>query len=346
MGASCDGGGNRELSNIDLTDFRHDALKKLYPDKTRIPSSVCSIQLDPNASPWMVCPRRLLSLGRRTEAGAENQDGTRRKLLGLLGYPPRTRLGVWQEVKIDYVAEVNGTSKRFDYTFDYVIQPLGLVQIEQLAKHLRGPNPTTPAATNAMVRDLTKHGFKIDLQRGLAHGIPVGSPTIVEIMTSSTSGGNKTKRTTIPAAFEDALTKGNHAAPGINKRQVWARMASQLLVKSEVAIGWKGKCVWVLQDELVSYINETTGLNISDFRSDQLSEVNLLSLSYGNDLHSSHVLHKDLTAELYAGTIASGNGRDISFSDIIRLPVQPPKSALTRVLIGRGPAIEEIVVPN
>jgi hypothetical protein len=34
---------------------------------------------------------------------------------------------------------------------------------------------------------------------------PKGPPTVVEIMTCSTSGGNKDKRTTIPMAFEDAI---------------------------------------------------------------------------------------------------------------------------------------------
>ena len=61
-------------------------------------------------------------------------------------------------------------------------------------------------------------------------------PVIVEVMTASTSGGNKRKRTDMQSAFCDAvlhvygLRPENGSAPGVNARQVWARMASQLIV--------------------------------------------------------------------------------------------------------------------
>ena len=74
---------------------------------------------------------------------------------------------------------------------------------------------------------------------------PVGNPVIVEVMTSSTSGGNKKKRSCIPQAFEDCMLGKSHLAPSINYRQVWARMASQLIVKSQAAMAWNGKTIWV-----------------------------------------------------------------------------------------------------
>ncbi|MGI9057395.1 MAG: hypothetical protein ACR2H5_02350, partial [Ktedonobacteraceae bacterium] len=49
---------------------------------------------------------------------------------------------------------------------------------------------------------------------------------IIEIMTSSTSGGNKDKGTTISGAFQDAILGRSHRGPDINYRQVWARMVS------------------------------------------------------------------------------------------------------------------------
>ncbi len=71
-----------------------------------------------------------------------------------------------------------------------------------------------------------------------------GAPIIVEIMTCSTSGGNKGLGTDIQTAFRKALLANQGDAvncPGINIRQVWARMASQLIVKSEAALAWAAK---------------------------------------------------------------------------------------------------------
>ena len=62
MNCACDGGGNRFASNINLLD--NPKLKKYFHNKTNVPSGVCSIQLNENQSPWIVCPRRLLVLGR------------------------------------------------------------------------------------------------------------------------------------------------------------------------------------------------------------------------------------------------------------------------------------------
>jgi hypothetical protein len=33
-------------------------------------------------------------------------------------------------------------------------------------------------------------------------------------------------------------------------------MVSQLVVKSEVALGWNGKAIWVVQDTLADYISK------------------------------------------------------------------------------------------
>ena len=95
-------------------------------------------------------------------------------------------------------------------------------------------------------------------------------PVIVEVMTASTSGGNKSKRTDMQSAFCNAVLHAHGlvpelgACPGVNTRQVWARMASQMIVKSEIANHWGGRAIWVVQDALMDYIGAQTGLRLDD----------------------------------------------------------------------------------
>ena len=72
-----------------------------------------------------------------------------------------------------------------------------------------------------------------------------------------------------------------HKAPGINYRQVWARMVSQLIVKSEVGLHWGGKTIWLVQDVLVNYICSSTALDIKRFLAEHTGEVNMLSFRFG-----------------------------------------------------------------
>lgn len=62
MERDCDGGGNRYLSQVQLVDTH--PLKSLYPTRETLAAGVCSIQVARSATPWIVCPRRLLVLGR------------------------------------------------------------------------------------------------------------------------------------------------------------------------------------------------------------------------------------------------------------------------------------------
>ena len=151
-------------------------------------------------------------------------------------------------------------------------------------------------------------------------------PVIVEIMTASTSGGNKKKRTDMQNAFCDAvlyahglqLTRGG--SPGVNVRQVWARMASQIIVKSEIANEWGGRAIWVIQDSLLSYMRSNTGLRLDDLRSLnwQPGEVNVVSANINdpNDL------------ELYAGPIRSRHG-EACWTELLSTPGIPRIDRLT-----------------
>lgn len=327
MGCECDGGGNRYLSHINLSQTPE--LQSLYPGRETIPSGVCSLQLREGEMPWIVCPRRLLALGKQEMGERRYQTVSENLLIEHCGYSQGSKIGVWPEVKVKYTSK----NKNFDYTFDYVLFPLGRMNADELIE-------ITGCSWNQLSRDLTNAGYSMAMRDG-AHYVedfPVGDPIIIEIMTSSTSGGNKRKRSTIPLAFEDAILDQDHTAPGINYRQVWARMVSQLVVKSEVAMSWGGKTFWILQDHLVNYISSSTALDIFSFLSKTTSEVNILCLSYGDEYK------KDETgvAELKEGKLYSGPIRpagiasdDLSFQDMIRAPVFPPKTLLFKLLSKR-----------
>ncbi len=153
-----------------------------------------------------------------------------------------------------------------------------------------------------------------------------GPPVMVEIMTASTSGGNKKKRTDMQSAFCDAvlyahgLLTERRGSPGVNVRQVWARMASQLIVKSEIANHWGGCAVWVVQDSLIDYIESTTGLRVADLRSDtwRLGEVNVVSAN----------INDPADLKLYAGPIRSGDGA-ACWIDLLSAPGMPRLDRLT-----------------
>ncbi len=100
----------------------------------------------------------------------------------------------------------------------------------------------TGESWRVLKRTVQSGGYSLACRNGkdFVEDAPTGVPGIIEIMTSSTSGGNRDRRTTISMAFEDALHDREHRAPGINYRQVWARMVSQLIPKSEAALAWGG----------------------------------------------------------------------------------------------------------
>jgi hypothetical protein len=326
MGADCDGGGNRYLSNVDLK--QNVELATFFQGRSSAPSGICSLQLQPNAPPWIICPRRLFFLAKSGVGQRVNLRFSERILLKHAGYPSGIRLGVWSELRVGY----RKNKKSFQYTFDYILMPIKSLdqnQIEQL----------THNDWSTIRRLVESSGYSMALRNGIYYvdNFPDGYPVIVEVMTSSTSGGNKKKRTTIPMAFEDAILGKTHEGPGINYRQVWARMVSQLIVKSEVGLAWGGKTIWVLQDTLVNYISSSTALDIHQFLSEHTNEVNILSFSYGDTYKQPEGLIELERGDLYAGPISGGETTTPSFQDMIRAPVAPPKSVLLRSLLNRAP---------
>lgn len=326
---TCDGGGNRYMSDIDLKS--HPELAKLFPEMDRVPSGVCSIQISEGQSPWIICPRRLLYIGRK--ASEDVLHGiTQTKLLEKCAFPHDSEIGIWSEAKVKYSSgeDVEDTSA-FDYTFDYVLMPLGRVSKQQAIE-------ATGTEWNVLQRNLRESGHTFSMRDGEIYieDFPVNQPVIVEVMTSSTSGGNKRKRSCIPQAFEDCMLGQPHLAPGINYRQVWARMASQLIVKSQAAMAWDGKTIWVLQDLLADYISSSTALDLHRFVSDHTDEVNILSFSYAeNYKHPEESKPVPLDGStLYAGPIRASDGENVQpcFQDIVLASVCPPRSVLINAL--------------
>lgn len=124
---------------------------------------------------------------------------------------------------------------------------------------------------------------------------------------------------------------------GINYRQVWARMASQLIVKSQATIAWQGKTIWVLQDLLADYISSSTALNLHQFVADYTNEVNILAFSYG-DNYKKPSKSKPVSLNepvLYAGPIrsASNDNPKPCFQDIVLASVCPPRHVFLSALI-------------
>ena len=151
--------------------------------------------------------------------------------------------------------------------------------------------------------------------RKALQGNRYGPPIIVEVMTCSTSGGDRNKGTDIATAFRKAVlstTASPIESPGVNIRQVWARMASQLIVKSQAALEWNGRAFWVIQDTLAAYITKNTGLELERLRTDIPNDVNII-VGSGNPV---------IKPSFYAGPIGP-NSSYPTFSDILKAPFLP-----------------------
>lgn len=252
---------------------------------------ICSIAQKRSPSPWVICPRRILYLGKQPA----NQDDVLKHVFNLAGYQSGCTIAVWPEVSV----RATKNNRKFQYTFDYVVR-------------------------------------KTD-----ERGKPYGPPLIIENMTCSTSGGNRSRGTDIQTAFKKAVMGQKAAAPNVNIRQVWARMASQLIVKSEASIKWGGHTIWIVQDHLMNYIRNSTGLDADSLRSNNLKEVNILSVGYGEASPSGVRQLNEIT--LFAGPIAPGKNNRPCFMDIVRSPYCPPPNPLWESLKnGNPPAVLKI----
>lgn len=333
MNSECDGGGNRYSSSLRVDSNPN--LSEFFPGKKIVQSGVCSLQLKESDQPWIVCPRRLLSL----KGNSPNyQKKVREKLAEYSNLKRGTQYRSWSEVKMK-VPTVNDKeeSKNFDYTFDYIIAGSKKIQISEVAEIING-------GVSEAKRIAEKNNYTLAYRNGeiWVEDFPSEPITIVEVMTSSTSGGDKKKRTQIAMACEDAIiSPEKHNGPGINYRQVWARMVSQLIVKSQVGKAWNGKTIWLLQDRLAQYISSSTALDLSKFISNQTDEVNILAFGYGDIKSPQNDSIKELTdCTLYSGPI-SANESNLSndgFIEIVKIGASPDKNHLWRSLFKKKPS--------
>jgi hypothetical protein len=335
MDSECDGGGNRYLSAINLSS--HTDLAKRFPGKQVIQAGICSLRIQDSDQPWIVCPRRLLSL-REMPFEIDYQEYVKKQLVKHMALVKRKNYRVWAEVKMKVGTTTNDEQEKFfDYTFDYVIAGSKSILLSEAAKIIGRSERVTQ-------RIAEKNGFTLAKRNDFwIEDFPSDPVIIVEIMTSSTSGGDKKKRTQIAMAFEDAiLDVQNHNGPVINYRQVWARMVSQLIVKSQVGIAWNGKTIWLIQDTLANYISSSTALDLSKYVSEQSGEVNILAFGYGNmnDKSLNDGVFPLTNSTFYAGPITEGTAEDAKrggFVEIVKIGAPPPKNHLWRSLFLKSP---------
>jgi hypothetical protein len=234
----------------------------------------------------------------------------------------------------------------FDYTFDYVIAARGWQSISAIAE-LFGIAP------EIAIKRLEVGGFTISQRDGAFYcdDFPILPLVIVEVVTSSTCGGNKREGAQISQVFSDTVRQLhgeqglNPGGPAINYRQVWARMVSQLLVKSQVGKAWDGVTYWVLQDLHCDYISKTTALNLADFEAIRQNEVNIIAGGYGDSAYAerrSSGLADIKDVRFYSGKVSADETSKKSFSDIVKLGVVSPVSELYWRLVLKKPCADFI----
>ncbi len=206
----------------------------------------------------MVCPNRLFALDTSNPTDLREWASLSepvKYVLEALGATPALAggpLGAWREIS---VSETRG-ARTFNYRFDFILNPVEEVTPAQFAETWQvGDREAT------LLFEGNQNLFaptRVD-----------GFPLIVEVMTASTSGSSEQHGRGIAPAFlsawESVFANGPRLqnAPGPNVRQVWGRMASQLIAKSEAGEYWGGRTVWLMQDLLLNYIEETTHISPS-----------------------------------------------------------------------------------
>lgn len=240
--------------------------------------------------PWIVCPHRLFAVRHSAASPLESWIA---ELSGI-----SRPYAIWSEVTFQVAGGDDHESIK--YRFDYVM---------------------------SAVRLSTVTGGRSGEER-VAN--PIGPPFILEVMTASTSGSKKEHGTDIATAFLDSLGGTFAVGPNINKRQVWARMASQLIAKSELAAGWGGRTYWLLQSNLLDYIARTTAMDLRDFRDDEPGEVSIISLPHTQDGGWS----------LKSTSLASrAESQGMGVYGLFHTPIAVPLEALHRAMLKKQPVV-------
>jgi hypothetical protein len=263
MGAICDGGGNRYQTKIKLTP--QEPLTQYFNSGiTEVIPGVCSIKAGEDI--WVVCPRRLFAAkfdGQGIPSINRAVQQYERDLLIQAGLPIETEIGTWAEVSLKHRvadAEIN-------YHFDYVLAPLVETSLSTLLNQSNFAG-STEKDLDELIKIVSKSGYFQDRKQSLADVViplpDLSNLFILEVMTASTSGSDTENSTDMRNAFRNALLVSAHTSPGINKRQVWGRMVTQLFAKTALAHKWHGRTIWVIQDSLLHNIELTTRLKTAN----------------------------------------------------------------------------------
>lgn len=277
--AKCDGGGNRHQTAITLN--KDHVLRGLFHDELkRVVPGVCSISL--KNKDWIVCPRRLLGFQQVDEDRLTLNKALQKHEMDCLkasGLPNDVELGVWSEIYLQFQED----DTEIDYHFDFLVAPILRDISMKECLSLIGEHGDDVAEHVLMQ---ARKGSYVQGRKKITDSLPIlpdlRKPFVFEVMTASTSGSNKSKGTDIASAFANAIQGKPHEGPGINKRQVWGRMATQLFAKTALTAQWGGKTVWIVQDALLNNIEKTTRLNLSATPSLESNNINFAVMGYGN----------------------------------------------------------------
>ena len=323
----CDGGGNRhqtkiKLSGSELRGFFNDDLSSVIP-------GICSIQYGNDT--WVVCPRRLLGFFSKLSKIPnvnESLHAHEREALLNAGVPKGIELGVWPEVYLQYGD--NDTS--INYHFDFVIAPIQRNKPFSwlLESYNIGEDEVETFKAAAKTGKYLEGRYSHDKKQAILPDLT--SPISIEVMTASTSGSDKEAGTDIAASFTDAIQGNDHNCPGINKRQVWGRMATQLFAKSALAEEWGGKTIWLVQDQLLKNIELTTKLNLDVQSTDSSGTINFLSMAYTSGEKGIDSLKFLKYSEKSSGLNFQGNQMA---TDILLPKVNPDKKTLLKATLRR-----------
>jgi hypothetical protein len=331
MEATCDGGGNRYQTKIKLTS-QEPLTDYFNRDVTEVIPGVCSIQSGEDI--WVVCPRRLFAAKFDEQGLPRVNRAIQRHEFDLLiqsGLPTETDIGAWSEVSLKHRvadAEVN-------YHFDYVLAPLVEISLKNLLGH-DDFSGSTKEDLRALIRAATKSGYFYGIKENFAD-IPIPLPDlsslfILEVMTASTSGSNTENSTDMRSAFRNALLISEHTSPGINKRQVWGRMVTQLFAKTALAYEWNGRTIWVIQEALLQNIELTTRLKTIDIPSNPQRNISLVTMHYLTRIDGKKEMSLKSTIEGDVGMDFDGSN---SFMDILLPKLAPPKIELLKAILRR-----------
>jgi hypothetical protein len=245
-GKTCDVTANRgdrayfDPSGPAITDADREIYARLYT-AAKTPLGICTVstkrRYEGDAKPWIICPKRIMELHTTPPVILP-------EVRALIPIRPGADVRCWWEFKFassDDSDENEIAGRFFEFTFDYIL-------------------------------------MEVDKSGGREHPRLIGPPYILEIMTSSTRGGGLTEHMAdVLALREQRPLRGAVKSPYTpNYRQVFGRMASQLFAKSEVAQAWGGKTIWILQDVLLEYIQQTTAFEPKPFVGKTDGNVNMV----------------------------------------------------------------------